>query len=465
MENQTKLDFSLPPQKKKASPTQKLGLLLLLVITVLAAANLWMQQAGPPAPAETGQVDTGLSAEQTKALATKLAQRSLFQEAAHMWQAYLAQADLSAEERAKALFQIGLMLKQAGQLEQAVTHFYRSEMVAKLDELSGQINTHIKDCFERLGRFSALRYELMDRTSYRGQDDVSGKVVAEIGPEKITEADLTAILENSIDGQLAPMASYMDPAQLAEQKQKMLEQFKDAQAKHQFLQGYLAQEILYRQALEEKFPEKPEVKKQLEELTRNVLAQQLMSDLIASRINITETDLQTYYEANKATYKDPRKARIRHLLVDQEQAAQGLIEKIKGGEDFAKLAKGSSLEEGTKDKGGQIDIDVTPGTYVPVVGNAPELNTAIFAAQSGSVLDTPFKTDKGWEVVKVDSIQPERQKSFDEVRQEVMRTLSTQKQQEVQTEYIQQMMDKYNVIVHSSALRPPAEEADAPKPQ
>ena len=102
---------------------------------------------------------------------------------------------------------------------------------------------------------------------------------------------------------------------------------------------------------------------------------------------------------------------------------------------------------------------------VPVIGNAPELNAAIFAAQPGSVLETPFKTDKGWEVVKVDSIQPERQKSFDEVGQEVMRTLSTQKQQEVQTEYIQQMMDKYNVVVHTSAFKPPAEEADVSKPQ
>jgi len=96
---------------------------------------------------------------------------------------------------------------------------------------------------------------------------------------------------------------------------------------------------------------------------------------------------------------------------------------------------------------------------VPVIGNAPELNAAIFQAQPGSVLETAFKTDKGWEVVKLDSIQAERQKSFDEVRQEVMRTLSSQKQQEVQNEYIEQMMDKYNVIIHTSAFRPPAEKA------
>ena len=465
MEDKAKLDFSLPQKKAKTSLSQKVILFLLCVITVLTGANLWMQRSDSALPGTALDAPTGLSAEQTKALATKLAQRSLFEEAAGMWQAYLIQAQLAPEEQAKALFQIGLMLKKAGQLEQAITHFYRSEMAAKLDELSPQINTHIKDCFERLGRFSALRYELMDRTSYKGQDNLSGKIVAEIGPEKITEADLTAILEDSSDGQLAPMASYMSASQLNEQKKKMLEQFKEAQAKQQFLQGYLAQEILYRQALEEKLADKPQIKKQLEDLTRNVLAQQLMSDLIAAKINITETDLQTYFEANKATYKDPQKARIRHILVAEEQTAQSLVEKLTQAADFSELAQGASLDTDTKDKGGVIDMDVTPGAYVPVIGNAPELNAAIFQAQAGSVLETAFKTEKGWTIVKVDSIQAERQKSFDEVRQEVMRTLSSQKQQEVQKEYIEQMMDKYKVIVHTSAFRPPAEEASAEKPQ
>ncbi len=108
-------------------------------------------------------------------------------------------------------------------------------------------------------------------------------------------------------------------------------------------------------------------------------------------------------------------------------------------------------------------MDVTPGSHVPVIGNAPDLNSAIFQAQAESVLEQPFKTDKGWEVVKVDSFQAERQKSFDEVSQEVMRTLSSQKQQEVQQEYIQQMMDKYQVIIHTSTLRPATEEAETQK--
>ncbi|MHC4741607.1 MAG: peptidylprolyl isomerase, partial [Planctomycetota bacterium] len=82
------------------------------------------------------------------------------------------------------------------------------------------------------------------------------------------------------------------------------------------------------------------------------------------------------------------------------------------------------------------------------------LNEAIFAAESPKVLEEPYKTEKGWEIVKVDAKQAERQKTFDEVRQDVMMTLANQKRQDVQQTYIKQMMDKYNVIIHTSVLAP-----------
>ncbi len=53
--------------------------------------------------------------------------------------------------------------------------------------------------------------------------------------------------------------------------------------------------------------------------------------------------------------------------------------------------------------------------------------------------------------------RPERQKGFDEVRQQVTQELLRRKQQEVQQDYIKEIMDRHNVIVHTSALTPPAD--------
>ncbi|MHC4691435.1 MAG: peptidylprolyl isomerase [Planctomycetota bacterium] len=311
---------------------------------------------------------SALSPEQVKQLASRLAGRNLYTRAAKVWQDYLALNKLPDQEHARILFQIGTLFEKAGSYAEAIEYFYRSEAVAKIGELEPQINSHIKNCFEKLGKFSALRYELMGRTSINKTENVGDKIVAEIGAEKITEADLGALIESTIENQLAPMAAFMTTEQLYEQKSKVLEQYQDPSAKQQFLQSWLTQEIVYRQALEYKLQEEQEARKLVEELTRGVMSQFLMNKELASKINITETDLQTYYEANKEKYIEP--------------------------------------------------------------ANEEDPNST------------------------------ERQKSFEEVRDQVTSELVGRKSQDVRQSFIKQLMDKYNVIIHSSAFAPAEQRKD-----
>jgi len=205
-----KLDFSLPEKKQKYPLVPKLTVILLLVLVILTIINL-LKPSYEKLPSVNSA--SSLPEEKVKDLASKLASSSLYTRAARVWQDYLSFAKVSDAERAKALFQVGTLLEKAGMYEEAIEYYYRSEITAKLSELEQQINTHIKDCFERLGKFSALRYELMDRTSFKKSEKAGSRIVAEIGAEKITEADLDAIIERTIDNQLAPMMAFMTTEQ------------------------------------------------------------------------------------------------------------------------------------------------------------------------------------------------------------------------------------------------------------
>lgn len=459
-----KLDFSLPEKKAEGSFARVLTVLLLLVLVALAAANLVVALSGEERGAERGT--RGLTSAQAKQLAAKLDQRNLPHQAAAVWRDYLSADDLTNDERARALYHIGTALKKAGRYAEAIEHFYRSELASPLDELSSPINAHVKECFEKLGKFSALRYELMDRTSLNPSEPAGGRIVAEIGAEKITEADLDAQIERAIENQLAPMEAYLSPEQLGEQKKRLLGQYRDPQARQEFLQTWLAQEILYRQALDEGLGDKPETKQVLEDLTRGVLSQQLMNQKLAAKINITETDVQTFYEANKAKYIQPARAKIGHIRVAEEERAAELLSRLADGEDFAELAKEFSEDEATKGNGGTVDEDVVKGAYVAGIGDANDISAAIFAAEAPTVLAQAFETDNGWEIVRVDEKHPERQMSFDEVQQQVMQELLGRKRQEVQSDYIREMMARYNVIIHTSALAPTQPSGpEAPSPQ
>jgi tetratricopeptide (TPR) repeat protein len=445
-----KLDFSLPEKKQRSSVVNWVLIVLLLILIGLTSANLFLSPRGlQQTPEVAGSTS---SPEQIKQLASKLAQRNLYLRAAKVWKDYLAAGKLADDKRARILFQIGTLLEKGNLYDEAIEYFYRSEGAMQLKELEPQISSHIKDCFEKLGNFSAMRYELMDRTSLASSPPAGSKIVAEIGAEKMTEADLDALIEIDVEDQLEPMAPFMTPEQLSEQKKKMLEEYKNPKAKLQYLQGWLAQEVLYRQALEENLEQNPDAKKLIDHLTRSALSQLVMNRELASKINITETDVQTYYTANKDKFIEPAKAKISHILLDNEQPANELLGRIKAGEDFSELAKQFSKDESTKEKGGTIETEVQKDSYVPGIGSYEELNMKIFAVKAPKVLDEPFKTDKGWEIVKVDTITPERQKTLDEVRQQVISMLANQKRQDVQSSFLKQMMDKYNVVIHTSAI-------------
>lgn len=457
-----KLNFTLPEKKPQSSPTVALVILLLITLMVVACADLYLTVS--PKKKSTPAAVGDLSAQQTKDLAGKLSQRGLYDQAAAAWANYLTAARPADAERARIHFQIGDLLEKAGRYGDAIEQYYRSEAVAAVEDLRPQINAHVKECFERLGKFSALRYELMDRTSIDPSQSAGTKVVAEIGAEKITEAQLDALIEGSIEDQLAPMRAFMTPEQVNEQKKRALEQAHSPKAKQEFLQSWLAQEILYRQALDQQLDEKPEVKRLLHSLTREALSRQMLDEQLASKINLTDTDVQTYYTANKGKYVEPAGAGISHILVNDQEKAAELLKRIQGGADFAEVAKESSQDQATKDAGGKIADDVHPGSYVPGIGDSNDLNAAIFASEASKVLDRPFKTGKGWEIVRVNEKRPPRQKGFDEVRQQVMTELLRRKSEEVQRQYIREMMDKHKVIVHTSVLLPAQQEPSKEAP-
>jgi len=425
------LDFSLP-QKSSSGCGQKFIILLLILVLLAGLANLAIVLRPNLKPAAGPQQ---FSAEQTRDLAARLSSRNLYLPAVKVWKDYLAQAKPDDTQKAKILFQIAGLLAKAGRNEQAIEYYYRSEMAAKLDELGPEINSRIKSCFQEMGNFSALRHEIAERTGIDSSAKAGDDVIAEIGPEKITAANLDAFIEQQVDAQLSMYAAFMPAEQLNQQKKQMLAQYtSDPRAKQQVLQGYLAQELLYRKALDDNLADDPQLKEELTRQAKSLLGQHVMNTELAAKVNITETDLQTYYQANKEKYIEPEKAKISHIAAESENAAKAIIAKINAGETVDDL----------------VEADVTKGSPVAGINGPENLGEMIFAADAGSLLGQPVQTDTGWEVIRVDSTQPARQMAFEEVGQQIMTELTQLKNRDIQQQLITTLMDEYNVIIHNA---------------
>ncbi|MBN2451862.1 MAG: peptidyl-prolyl cis-trans isomerase [Lentisphaeria bacterium] len=455
------LDFSLPGDgQRAAAPRRGHALVWLLVLLDLLIIALLLWRVRVPAAA-VAISPGGLDLDARRELALKLEKQGLADEAVAAWQQYLEAREADPEKSADIWYRIGVLRQEAGQYEQALAALYRSEQHARLPRLESEIGRRVQECLEQLGRFAALRHELAERTSVGAEGTAADPVVAEIGPTKLTLADLDRLIEQIIANQLSQYEAFLPAEQLNQRKDEMLRQLSGNEARRRLLAQYLGEEVLYRQAREDGLANEPSVRAVLKQAERSILASRLMEREIASKVTITPSDVRLYYDAQPDRFREPEKARLAHILMDAEDKARAAIASVAEGQAFEALAGTLSADAATAAKGGVLPGELARGNdSLPGIGTVAGLGAAVFAAEAGSVLPGPVRSERGWHVVKVLERIPERQLPFEEAREEAYRQLRAGKQQEVEQAFIRLLYDKFNVVVHQSVLGVP----EAPPP-
>ena len=375
--------------------------------------------------------------------ALKLEQRGLTRPAIDAWTEYVRNEPLSAREQAGIWYRIGTLYQRVADYEPALAGYYRSEMLAELPETSQELKQRIAECLQAIGKLSVLRQEQRDRVTL-GEQETGGTVVAEIAGVQITETDLDQFIEDRLELQLSQYAQYLSPEQMAEQKEALFKQFATPEQRRLALEQLVVQEVLYRGARDEGIREDPATRALLLESERQIMAQRLLANSAAQQIQITDTDLQTYYKANLDRYREEERAQIRHVAFETEQQAQKALDALANGsagfEDVvATIPSGSQWEPTWIEKGSEV----------PGIGQSDEAIVAVFTTQPGQVANRVIPSEDGFHVVQVVDRQPKRQKPFAEVEQTVYQDLYAEKERDVQTRLIDELRERYHVLIHS----------------
>jgi parvulin-like peptidyl-prolyl isomerase len=450
-----KLNLTLPERHSSDAKPLKVIIWLLCASLMASVLGVLLILYGQPNSTFRAASSALLSPDKIKELALRMEKQELTSSAVDTWKEYMTTAVLDDEEQAKIWYRIGKLLQNEGDYKQALAAYYRSESLANVKELSLEINRRVQESLESLGKFSALRYELEERTSIgdRNKALTGEEVLVEIGGHKITQRELDSRIEQLIERQLAPLATLMSEKDLQSQKQTLFKKFSSSPERQQILNQIVVEELLFRKAVEDNVKEQPEVRMILQQAERSVLAQQVLAQEEAAQIKITENDLKTYYQAHQQEYVEPEQARISHILVKDEATAEEVIDKLDKGESFANLARQYSLDEATRQKAGEIDAWTKPGVLVTGIGQAEDINRAIFAADTGTVLDKNMASVRGIHVIKVLEKKEKQQKDFAAVQAEVYSALRSQKEEEVRQALFESLQNKYDVVIHTSKFQ------------
>jgi peptidyl-prolyl cis-trans isomerase C len=157
----------------------------------------------------------------------------------------------------------------------------------------------------------------------------------------------------------------------------------------------------------------PSVQRMVARATDSALQNALLTREIAP--TLTDDAIRARYERDIAGKSGEPEIRARHILVADEETANKVIAELKGGADFAELAKKYSTDPGAQ-SGGDLGF-FKKGDMLP------EFSDAAFALKPGETTPTPVKTRFGWHVIQVEEVRTAPPPAYEQVRDEIRQSL------------------------------------------
>ena len=173
---------------------------------------------------------------------------------------------------------------------------------------------------------------------------------------------------------------------------------------------------------------------------------------ITKGIAVTPAEAKAYYDKNKSssTYTTPESRLMRHILVKDLAKAKAIYAQLQAGADFGKLEKKNSLDTGTNQQGGTLNV--AKGQTVK------EYESIAFALKTGTFSKPVHSKQYGYFIIKpVGDLKPAKTKSFEEVSKEITTTLLDQKKNAALTAWSTNLTKIYaGKVKYAIGFAPPA---------
>lgn len=221
------------------------------------------------------------------------------------------------------------------------------------------------------------------------------------------------------------------------------------------LDQLIDQKLMAQEALTRHLDKSLAAKRRLEMARERILGNLLVENLVAAEV--TEESIENMYQAQVSLQQDNDEVSIAHILLDNEEDARRIHEKIQGGASFESVVVENSLDTATRMENGDLG-------YVSPNEMADPFPVMIANTQVGEVSE-PFPSVDGWHILKVKDRRTSPPKTRQEMRPEIVTFLTLNQVSKIlrrlRTEASIEQGKKSRHVVPESALSLTDEE-DAP---
>ncbi|MDD4587646.1 MAG: peptidyl-prolyl cis-trans isomerase [Heliobacteriaceae bacterium] len=148
---------------------------------------------------------------------------------------------------------------------------------------------------------------------------------------------------------------------------------------------------------------------EIKEIIRTGLKVFKLYEAVTVDVQVTDDELRQYYQDNPLRFKQEKQVKASHILVTTEEEAKAVIADLNKGVEFNQLAVERSIDPSAAQNKGDLG-------YFEQDAMVKEFSDAAFALNKGEITRVPVKSTFGYHVIRVEDIKPEKQQSFEEVK-------------------------------------------------
>jgi len=194
-----------------------------------------------------------------------------------------------------------------------------------------------------------------------------------------------------------------------------------------------------------KIDKEPKMQLVIEKYAVSLLNDLWDKKLVQEKVQVSDEEIQKYYEENQAEFVEPRKIRVWEIAVRDEQKAKEIAKRARRGEDFQRLAKKFTEKSEMRSKGGDLG-------YIKEKTKPNLMEQKVFEAGPNKIIG-PFRFGPYYTILKTGDIIPAQQKSLEKVRKIVVSRVRREKENQLRKKMRSELKKKYMYRINDSLLR------------
>jgi peptidyl-prolyl cis-trans isomerase D len=331
------------------------------------------------------------------------------------------------------------MLRQLG-LEQQALDTLVSERLVDLE--AKRLGITVSE--DALARAIATSPDYQEDGRFIGTDEIRRRLELSGMSEEDFERSLRQQVERETLEELVGSAVAVSDAEVEREFRRRTEQVK--------LEYVLADAARYKpevQPTEAEIAARFEAKKDAYRVPEKRVVDYVLLDraTLQPQVAVTDHDIDLYYQDHREEFRQDEEACASHILIkvkqgetgeghtdaEAKQIAQGLLDQLKAGADFAELAKKYSEDQGSAQNGGDLGC-FPPGRMVPA------FDDAVFALEPGQTSGL-VKTSFGYHIIRLKSKRESTIPPLSQVRERIRAIVTDRKVRELAEQKSQAMAD------------------------